>query len=190
MKIVLLMLIMAISGCAQGKLKIDAQIYGPILDRSLETLAVDLDKANIKGKEIVLLINSPGGYLDVTNNIITFMKIMKEKHGFTFTCHLVLGASGAASIYANCDKRIAYINSRWEQHQAGNAKTGHCLTTCMIYDLFRLEAEAKIFKLNPVKYREMLPSLKSKRYLTISGKNVYNNGIANKYVNKYLMEKK
>lgn len=74
--------------------------------QSLKT-ARELDRASRDGSSIVLMINSPGGYVFAGRLILDAMK-MARKRGSRIRCLVpFLAASMAFQIYAMCDERYA-----------------------------------------------------------------------------------
>ena len=136
----------------------------------------------LAGKTITIIINSPGGYLESFMGIKNTIEQL-QSYGTFFECHLYAGSSAAASIFTLCDKRVAYTNSVFGQHRAGNL-SGICGILCVAGDLQRLEKEAALQNIPLLKYRESLPDVLKMQYTY--GAAVYRKNIANFYVFKQI----
>lgn len=132
------------------------------------------------GKSVTLVIDSPGGYLESFLSIKETMENLQAKGTF-FECHLYSGSSAAASIFTLCNKRIAYVNSIFGQHKAGNL-SGICGILCVSGDLQRLSKEADLQGIPLLKYRESLPDVFHIQYTY--GASLYKKNIANFFIIK------
>lgn len=179
---IMLFLIISSTYIRAGEFHVDAALNSIIDGRARYLISKAI--MNSRTKYVRVFIDSPGGYLETSLEIINIMKAAREE-GFFFTCHILKAESAAASIFAECDERVAYLNSTYAQHRAGSSTSGKCSWLCSKMDIVRLENEAHLLGMSAYRFRESLPPLRalSKR---IDGRDLKRVRLATKFINKNL----